>query len=410
MKFGILYEHQLPRPWGPDSEYWRFQEALDQVELADKVGVDYVWEVEHHFLEEFAHSSAPEIFLAGCSQRTRQIRLGHGIVALPTPYNHPARVAERISTLDLISNGRVEFGTGETSSDAELFAFHVPREEKQAMWRESLEVVTRMLVEEPFRGHQGKYLNFPVRNVIPKPRQKPHPPLWVACSRLETIKLAARLGLGALTFGFVSPEEARKWSDEYYRILAEECEPIGSVINPNIAFTILFLCDRDRERAQRIGVENLFFLTYSFGHHYLYGEHEPGKTDVWAKYRSTPGAGVGVEGTRAAIIGTPQDAREGLRIWRDTGLDQVILLTQCGNMPHEATCQSLELLAQEVMPEFKEEEKNRLREKAERVAPIIEQAMKRKKASRVPTNDGPTIIKAVGGYGGIIPGMNDKSS
>ena len=410
MKFGILYEHQLPRPWGPDSEYWRFQEALDQVELADKVGVDYVWEVEHHFLEEFAHSSAPEIFLAGCSQRTRQIRLGHGIVALPTPYNHPARVAERISTLDLISNGRVEFGTGETSSDAELFAFHVPREEKQAMWRESLEVVTRMLVEEPFRGHQGKYLNFPVRNVIPKPRQKPHPPLWVACSRLQTIKLAARLGLGALTFGFVSPEEARKWSDEYYRILAEECEPIGSVINPNIAFTILFLCDRDRERAQRIGVENLFFLTYSFGHHYLYGEHEPGKTDVWAKYRSTPGAGVGVEGTSAAIIGTPQDAREGLRIWRDTGLDQVILLTQCGNMPHEATCQSLELLAQEVMPEFKEEEKNRLREKAERVAPIIEQAMKRKKASRVPTNDGPTIIKAVGGYGGIIPGMNDKSS
>ena len=410
MKFGILYEHQVPRPWGPDSEYRRFQEALDQVELADKVGVDYVWEVEHHFLEEFAHSSAPEIFLAGCSQRTKQIRLGHGIVALPTPYNHPARVAERISTLDLISNGRVEFGTGETSSDAELFAFHVPREEKQAMWRESLEVVTRMLVEEPFRGHQGKYLDFPVRNVIPKPRQRPHPPLWVACSRLETIKLAARLGLGALTFGFVSPDEARKWSDEYYRILAEECEPIGSVINPNIAFTILFLCDKDRKRAQRIGVENLFFLTYSFGHHYLYGEHEPGKTDVWAKYRSTPGAGVGVEGTSAAIIGTPQDARDGLRIWRDTGLDQVILLTQCGNMPHEATCQSLELLAQEVMPEFKEEEEKRQREKAERVAPIIERAMKRKKAPRVPKSDGPTIIKAVGGYGGIIPGMNDKPS
>jgi len=410
MKFGILYEHQLPRPWGPDSEYRRFQDALDQVELADKVGVDYVWEVEHHFLEEFAHSSAPEIFLAGCSQRTKRIRLGHGIVALPAPYNHPARVAERISTLDLISNGRVEFGTGETSSDSELFAFHVPREEKQAMWRESLEVVTRMLVEEPFRGHEGKYLNFPVRNVIPKPRQKPHPPLWVACSRLETIKLAARLGLGALTFGFVSPEEARKWSDEYYRILAEECEPIGSVINPNIAFTILFLCDRDRERAQRIGAENLFFLTYSFGHHYLFGEHEPGKTDVWANYKSTPGAGIGVEGTSAAVIGTPQDAREALRIWRDTGLDQVILLTQCGNMPHEATCQSLELLAHEVMPEFKEEEEKLQREKAERVAPIIERAMKRKQAPRVPKSEGPTIIKAVGGYGGIIPGMNEKDS
>ncbi len=160
MKFGLFYEHQLPRPWGPDSEYNRFQQALDQVELADKVGIDYVWLVEHHFLEEYAHSSAPEIFLAGCSQRTKQIRLGHGIVALPTPYNHPARVAERISTLDLISNGRVEFGTGETSADSELFAFHVPREEKQAMWLESLEVVTRMLVEEPFKGHEGKYLIF----------------------------------------------------------------------------------------------------------------------------------------------------------------------------------------------------------------------------------------------------------
>ena len=262
--------------------------------------IDYVWLVEHHFLEEYAHSSAPEIFLAGCSQRTKQIRLGHGIVALPTAYNHPARVAERISTLDLMSNGRVEFGTGETSADAELFAFHVPREEKQAMWLESLEVVTRMMVEEPFRGHEGKYLQFPVRNIIPKPRQKPHPPLWVACSRLETIKLAARLGLGALTFGFVSPDEARQWSDEYYRVLAEECVPIGESINPNIAFTMLFLCGKDRERAQKLGAENCFFMTYAFGHHYLYGEHEPGKTSVWDKYKATPGAGQGIEGTSGA--------------------------------------------------------------------------------------------------------------
>ena len=120
MKFGIFYEHQLPRPWEADSELKLFQDALEQVEFADKLGIDTVWEVEHHFLEEYSHSSAPEVFLAACSQRTRNIRLGHGIVQTSPAYNHPARTAERIATLDLVSKGRVEFGSGESSSRAEL--------------------------------------------------------------------------------------------------------------------------------------------------------------------------------------------------------------------------------------------------------------------------------------------------
>ena len=111
MKFGVFYELQLPKPWGPDDEYELLNDALDQIELADRLGYDYAWEVEHHFLEEYSHSSAPEVFLAAASQRTSRIRLGHGIVQLPT--NHPARVAERVSTLDLISHGRVELGVGE---------------------------------------------------------------------------------------------------------------------------------------------------------------------------------------------------------------------------------------------------------------------------------------------------------
>ena len=125
MKFGIFYEHQLPRPWNEGDEHRLFQEALDQVELADKLGIDYAWEVEHHFLEEYSHSSAPEVFLAACSQRTKNIRLGHGICLMPPNYNHPARVAERIATLDLVSNGRVEFGTGESASLMELGGFNV---------------------------------------------------------------------------------------------------------------------------------------------------------------------------------------------------------------------------------------------------------------------------------------------
>ena len=129
MRFGIFYEHQLPRPWNDGDELRLFQHALDQVELADKLGIDNAWEVEHHFLEEYSHSSAPEVFLAACSQRTKNIRLGHGITLMPPNYNHPARVAERIATLDLVSNGRVEWGTGESSALLELGGYKVPVEE-----------------------------------------------------------------------------------------------------------------------------------------------------------------------------------------------------------------------------------------------------------------------------------------
>src|SRR5574341_1068613 len=111
MRFGIFYEHQLPRPWAPEDEHRLLKDALEQVELADRLGIDYLWLVEHHFLEEYSHSSAPEVFLGAASQRTKRIRLGHGIVQLTT--NHPARVAERIATLDLVSHGRVELGIGE---------------------------------------------------------------------------------------------------------------------------------------------------------------------------------------------------------------------------------------------------------------------------------------------------------
>src|SRR6059058_6521334 len=127
MRFGIFYEHQMPRPWEDGAHERLLREALDQVELADKLGIDYVWEVEHHFLEEYSHSSAPEVFLAAASQRTSRIRLGHGIVQLPFNFNHTARVAERIATLDLVSDGRVDFGTGEASSETELGGFGIPR-------------------------------------------------------------------------------------------------------------------------------------------------------------------------------------------------------------------------------------------------------------------------------------------
>lgn len=170
MKFGIFYEHQLPRPWSEDSEYQLLQDALEQIEYADRIGIHAAWEVEHHYLEEYSHSSAPEVFLAAASQRTSRIRLGHGIVQTPPNFNHPARIAERIATLDLVSNGRVDFGSGESSSEAELGGFMIDPEKKRAMWEEGLRVAVRCLTEEPFTGHSGEYVTMPPRNVVPKPR------------------------------------------------------------------------------------------------------------------------------------------------------------------------------------------------------------------------------------------------
>src|SRR4051794_28203335 len=207
MRFGIFYEHQLPRPWDDGAEERLLQNALDQVQLADELGYDAVWEVEHHFLEEYSHSSASEVFLAAASQRTKNIRLGFGIVAMPPGYQHPARVAEKVSTLDLVSRGRVDFGTGETSSGQELGGFGVDRATKREQWEEGVDAATRMMVEEPFAGIDGRFVKMPTRNVVPKPKQKPHPPLWVACSRRDTIRLAAEKGMGALSFSFVEPEE-----------------------------------------------------------------------------------------------------------------------------------------------------------------------------------------------------------
>jgi alkanesulfonate monooxygenase SsuD/methylene tetrahydromethanopterin reductase-like flavin-dependent oxidoreductase (luciferase family) len=406
MRFGLFYEHQLPRPWHEDSEYTLLQNALEQCAFADRLGIDYVWEVEHHFLEEYSHSSAPEVFLAAVSQRTRHMRLGHGIVQTPPGFNHPARVAERIATLDLVSGGRADFGTGESSSEAELGGFLINPADKRAMWEEGLRVALRCLTESPFTGHAGRFVTMPPRNVLPKPRQKPHPPVWVACSRRDTIHLAARKGIGALTFAFIDPEEARHWIDEYHATLAAESVPIGDAVNPNVACVSTFMCHPDEQEALRRGLEGANFFGYSLAHYYIFGRHRPGVSDVWAEYQRRRGeqgfdpdavaaaaqhgdrlgAKVvqgGIAGIRGAV-GTPAQIRDYLLRYEEAGVDQVIFVSQAGKNRHEDIMESLELFGREVLPEFKERQERREREKASRLAPVIETVMARKPASDHP--------------------------
>ena len=395
MRFGIFYEHQLPRPWTPGLEQKLFQDALDQVELADKLGFDNVWEVEHHFLEEYSHSSAPEVFLAACSQRTKQIRLGHGIVLMPPGYNHPARVAERIATLDLVSNGRVEFGTGESSALLELGGYGVPVAEKRNAWREAVEQCANILAMDPYPGFEGQYFSMPARNLVPKPVQKPHPPLWVACSNRETIKLAARLGIGALTFAFVDPAEARQWVDDYYRILKEECVPIGHAVNANICMVSSFGIHHDVEEARRRFQDGFRFFQFALGWHYGFGEQIPGRTDIWAKFQQAlpnmPAVGVAEGG-----INTPEGVREHLRKFEECGVDQVAFIQQGGRNSHEHICEALELFATEVMPEFKAKEAARVARKDAELAPYIEAAFKRKAFMKPLADDEIPPVMALG--------------
>lgn len=379
MKFGIFYEHQFPRPWEEGAEQQLFHDALAQVELADQLGIDHAWEVEHHFLEEYSHSSAPEVFLAAASQRTEQIRLGHGIVLMPPDYNPPARIAERLATLDIVSNGRVEWGTGESASRAELEGFGIDPTQRRAMWRETVEQVANMLVMDPYPGYEGEFFSMPARNVVPKPVQKPHPPLWVACSNRDTIHLAAQLGIGALTFAFVDPAEARHWIDDYYETFKRECVPIGHTVNPNVAMVTSFSVHPDHDEAVRRGLDGFRFFQFALAHHYRFGEHTPGRTDIWSHYEAVRDTvGLDFLGGGTGGIGTPDEVRAHLRRFVDAGVDQTVFIQQGGKNRHDHICEALELFAEEVRPEFAEAEAERQEKKDAELAPHVEAAFERK--------------------------------
>ena len=401
MRFGVFYELQLPKPWHKGDEHRLFQEALDQVVLADRLGFDYAWEVEHHFLDEYSHSSAPEVFLACAAGRTERIRLGHGIRQVIPNYNHPARTAESISTLDLVSNGRVDFGIGEGATRLELGGFGIPAKQKRAMSLEAAEQVANMMVMDPYPGYEGEFFSMPCRNVLPKPLQTPHPPMWIACTNRDTIRVAARHGLGALAFSFVDPSEARSWSETYYDIIrSEECVPIGHSVNANIAMVSNFSLHQDRAEAIRRGQEGFEFFNYALSA-LVTQDTVPGRTDLWHEFQVKRGnrteelVAAAERGDHTASgIGTPADMRAHLEAFHDSGVDQIIFMQQAGRNRHEHICESLQLFADEVMEPFAAESDAREAKKAEELAPYLEAALARKKKMSPLADEEIPIVRA----------------
>ena len=385
MRFGVFYELQLPRPWTKDDELNLVQNALTQVELADRLGIDHAWAVEHHFLDEYSHCSASEVFLSACAARTKNIRIGHGVRQVIANYNHPARTAESLGMLDLVSNGRVDFGFGEGATRMELGGFDIRAKEKRAMALEAAEQIANMMALTPYPGYEGKSFSLPCRNVLPKPVQSPHPPMWMACTNRDTIRVAASLGVGALAFSFVDPEEAHSWSKIYYdTIKSDACVPIGHSVNANIAMVSAFSLHENREEAVRRGQESFEFFVYAMGA-LVTQDNVPGRTKLWEDFQAklkanalgAPAAGDAAF-RRAAGIGTPDDFRANIHKFEDAGVDQIIMLQQAGRNPHAQICESLELFAKTVLPEFKAKAPEREARKAKELAPFIEAALARK--------------------------------
>jgi len=395
MRFGVFYEQQLPKPWGADDEQRLFNEALQQIEVADRVGVDYVWAAEHHFLDEYSHSSASDLLLAAAAARTSRIRIGLGIRQVIPNYNHPARTAETVSTLDLISNGRVEFGIGEGATRMELDGFEIPMAEKRAMALEAAEQIANMMVMDPYPGFSGKAFSMPCRNVLPKPAQKPHPPMWMACTNRETIRIAAQHGLGVLAFTFADMEEASHWARIYYdTIKSEECVPLGHRVNANIAMMSAFSLHEDGAVAAERAQLNFEFFSYAMAK-LLRENVAPGRTRLWerfleerrvsASHLSKAAPGAALQGSPG--IGTPASFVDHVRAIEASGVDQVIFLQQAGRMQHEHICESLELFSRAVLPVFAKGRAEREARKAEELAPYIAAAMQRKK-TMAPLADG----------------------
>lgn len=358
MKFGLMYEIQIPEPHYEGIEQDSYKHVLAQVELGDEVGFDYCWTVEHHFLREFSHCPAPEVLYGAISQRTKRIRIGHAVVLLPHRYNHPVRVAERAAVLDILSDGRMDLGTGRSTTLIEMGGFEVDPEKTQAEWLEAVSIIPRMWTEDPF-SHEGEFFNIPPRSVIPKPVQKPHPPMWTACSQPTSFKRAGELGLGVLCFNFAG-HEALIERIAMYKEGLKNVKPVGSFVNKQVAALCMVHCGEDDAEAKEIGCrEGMWFVTKANelyrpwqdqgvavpdSYKFAVSAVEDGRVDMTAEDHMKSGA---------FAMGGPERVIEVMKGYEAAGVDQVLCMMEFGSMPHEKIMDSIKTFAKHVIPAFR---------------------------------------------------------
>ena len=332
MRFGIFYEISVPRPWEDDIEHTVYHRCLEQVRVADEVGFHSVWAVEHHFLEEYSHCSAPELFLTACAMQTKNIRVGHGIVVCVPQFNHPIRVAERAAVLDILSDGRLEFGTGRSATWTELGGMDANPDETKETWDEYVRTIPQMWTNERF-GYEGRAFKMPSRAVLPKPYQKPHPPMWVAVSSPGTEVDAAERGLGSLglTFGGFAEQEGKV---KAYRRRIADCEPAGAFVNDKVATVNFLYCHPDNETGVKTGSR----LTGSFG--YLAAQLLPVREVHPTRSYPNPGLLAAARQQAATNPGEANSAPEGVCIGNpDRLVEQIKKWEACRRRPDQFPAQ-----------------------------------------------------------------------
>ena len=357
MKFGIFYEISVPRPWDHESERTVYERCLEQVRLADELGFDQVWAVEHHFLEEYSHCSAPELFLTACAMQTQHIRVGHGIVVCVPQFNHPVRIAERAAVLDLLSGGRLEFGTGRSATWTELGGFQASPDETKKTWDEFVRVIPRMWTQERF-GYQGRSFSMPARAVLPKPYQKPHPPMWVAVTSPGTELDAAERGLGSLglTFGGFAEQETRIAE---YRRRIRSCEPVGEIVNDQVSTVNFLFCHEDG--AYGVTTGRRLSGTFQYMAAQLLAAREAYPAQSYPSLGLLPqlrqeaaGPGDAQGAPEGLCIGDPKRIVGVIKKWESVGVDRInFLLNALETVPQEEVLASMRLFAREVMPHFR---------------------------------------------------------
>jgi alkanesulfonate monooxygenase SsuD/methylene tetrahydromethanopterin reductase-like flavin-dependent oxidoreductase (luciferase family) len=357
VEFGLLYEWQMPVGVSREEESCQFLQMIEQIKLAEEVGFKSVWSVEHHFLESFSHASAPEVLLSWIASQTSTIRIGHGVRLLPYPYNHPIRAAEQAATLDLLSQGRLEFGSGRSATAAELGGFGIDPAETRDMWRESLELIIKAWTN-PVVEHHGKYFDQVPRPMVPKPLQTPHPPLWMSCTSPESHEVAGANGLGLLSFTLALAFDEVASRIAKYRERIKTATPIGKFVNNQTAVFTMAHCAPTRalarERAeagvmryQHDQIELLTSLIPELKDNSSYDYYQRFVGVDYDKFTYDY-----LDSRDMILVGDPERCIELAKQYEAIGVDRLLLFVQYKDMPHEHTMDSLRLFGKEVLPAF----------------------------------------------------------
>lgn len=354
MKFSLFYEMQISEPT-PEKERQNFLDCVTQVELADKLGYYCIWAVEHHGLYEYSHSCAPEVFLSFIAARTENVRIGHGVTLMPYKFNHPIRIAERVATLDILSGGRVNWGSGKSASLVEQMAFENDIPTLHEQWEETVKMIPDMWSKEVYE-YKGKYFDIPPTMIIPKPVQKPHPPMFAACTKPDSAATVGALGFGALNFA-VGDDVYLKEKVREYRKAVEASNPVGYEKTNHFASTGVSCVLPDDNKACKYGFRGARFFTESLSRYYFGNDRPVGPLvdinrdflndedlkDAMAN-RSNPQA--------TTVIGDPSKAKETIDRFAACGVDELILVMQAGTIPHEIIMESIKTFGEEVIPQY----------------------------------------------------------